>query len=149
MNYRRLTRTALFAAGVALSATAPALAQISLGAGGFASGGSGQSSNGGAVFLGTGASVPVIPVSVGLTGFVPLARNGGYAVTLDGRFAAAGNAFGIGYGLGQFAGSRSGGTFTAFIDHRIAPLTSLELRGYQTTGSGSATAGFLGVRFSL
>lgn len=128
---------------------APAFA-ASIGGGVYTSGGNGLTATGGGVLLGTGASIPIIPVSVGLTGFVPLAKSGGYAVTLDGTFAAGGgNALGVGYGFGQFGGARSGGTATAFLDHRIAPFTTIELRGYHTTAVGGGTAGLLAVKFSL
>ncbi len=102
------------------------------------------------MLLSTGASIPVIPVSVGLTGFAPLAKGGGYALTLDGSFAAGGGtALGVGYGFGQFGGAHSGGTLTAFLDHRVAPLTTIELRGYHTTAAGGGTAGVLALKFSL
>ena len=148
----KITRLpSIIAAGCAatLLATAPALADISGGGGGFVGNGNGLSTSGAAVFLSTDKAVPVLPASVGLTGFAPLAHGGGYAVTVDGRFSVLGNALGVGYGIGQFGGAHAGGTFTAFFDHGIAPLTSLELRGYQTTGTNSSTAGFLGVRFSI
>ena len=149
MRISRIASIATAGFAAALLATAPAFADISGGGGGFVGNGNGLSTSGAAVFLSTDKAVPVLPASVGLTGFAPLARGGGYAVTVDGRFAALGNAFGVGYGIGRFGGARAGGTFTAFFDHSIAPLTSLELRGYQTTGANSATAGFLGVRFSI
>lgn len=151
MIFRRLTSTFVAAIACAALASAPALADISGGGGLFAGGGNSEASStsGAAVFLSTGKAVPVLPASIDLTGFAPLVRGGGYAVTLEGRFAAAGNAIGAGYGIGQFGGAPAGGTFTVFFDHAIAPLTSLELRGYQTTGARSTTAAFLGARFSL
>ena len=149
MNLSRFTSFALAAALFTGVTAAAARADISAGGGVYTSSGNGASSGGPAIFLSTGKAVPVLPASVDLTGFAPLGRNGGYAVTLEGRFAAAGNAIGAGYGIGQFGGARAGGTFTLFLDHAIAPLTSIELRGYQTTGSSSSTAGFLGVRFTL
>ncbi len=149
MNFPRIFR-AFVALGIATFAfAAPAVAGVSAGGGLFASGGNGSSSSGAAVLISSGRAVPVLPAELDITGFAPLARGGGYAQTLEGRFGMAGNAIGAGYGIGQFGGSGSGGTFTAFLDHGIAPFTSLELRGYQTTGSNSATAGFLGVRFSF
>lgn len=133
-----------------LLTASPAFASGSIGGGVYTSGGNGLNATGGGVLLGTGASIPVIPVSVGLTGFAPLAKGGGYAATLDGTFAAgAGNALGVGYGFGQFGGAHAGGTVTAFIDHRVAPLTTIELRGYHTTAVGGGTAGVLAVKFSL
>jgi hypothetical protein len=142
---------AIIATAISLSVSAaPAFAEGSIGAGVYTSGGNGSSATGGGVLLGTGASIPVLPVSVGLTGFVPIATGGGYAVTLDGTFAAGGgNALGVGYGFGQFGGAHSGGTLTAFLDHRVAPLTTIELRGYHTTAAGGGTAGVLALKFSL
>lgn len=125
------------------------LAAISIGGGAFTAGGNGQSATGGAVILSTSSAVPVVPVSIGLTGFVPIASGGGYAVTADGRFAFGGDALGVGAGFAQFGGAHSGGTVTAFYDHKLAPLTSLELRGYFPTGSREATAGFLGLKVTL
>ncbi len=137
------------AAAAVLFSAAPALAAPSIGGGVYTSSGDGQSASGAAIELGTSAGIPAVPVTVGLTGFVPLARGGGYAITLDASFSTGNDAFGAGYGVGQFAGARSGGTITAFYDHRIAPLTTLELRGYKTVAAGGGTAGFLGVKFSL
>jgi hypothetical protein len=128
---------------------APAAASVSAGGGFFAAGGNGTSSTGGGIVLSTGAAVPVIPVSLDLTGFVPISSHGGYAVTAEGRFSIGGAAIGAGYGISQFAGDHSGGTATVFLDSKIAPITSLELRGYIPTFSKGATAGFLGLRFSL
>ncbi len=141
----------LFAVTLAcLLNAAPAFAEGSIGGGVYSSGGNGLSATGGGLLLGTGAGIPVIPVSVGLTGFAPLARGGGYAVTLDGTAAVGGgSALGVGYGFGQFGGAHSGGTLTAFLDHRIAPLTTVELRGYHTTAAGGGTAGVLALKFSL
>jgi hypothetical protein len=139
---------AMAAFGIALGA-APAFAQGSIGGGGYASGGSGTGSTGAGVLLSSGVGVPAIPVSVGVTGFAPLAKGGGYAVTVDGTFASGSNAVGVGYGLGQFGGARSGGTATLFFDHQLAPLTTLELGGYQTLATGGGTAGLLALKFSL
>ncbi len=142
---------AVAAAAISLSLTAaPALAEGSIGGGVYSGGGNGLNATGGGVLLGTGAGIPVIPVSVGLTGFAPLAKGGGYAVTLDGTVAAGGgSALGVGYGFGQFGGAHSGGTLTAFLDHRVAPLTTIELRGYHTTTAGGGTAGILALKLSL
>ncbi len=139
------------AAGAMLAlCAAPAIAQGSIGAGVYAGSGNGQSSTGAAIVIGTSASIPVVPVSVGVTGFAPLARGGGYALTVDGTFAASkSDAFGVGYGIGQFGESKAGGTFTLFYDHRLAPLTTLEIRGYKTAVAGGGTAGFVGLKVSL
>ncbi len=149
MSIQRFISITAAAAVLALPAL-PAFAGGSIGGGFYTSGGSGVSATGGGVLLGTNASIPVLPASVGITGFAPIARGGGYAVTVDGAFAAgAGNALGVGYGVGQFGGAHSGGTLTAFVDHRIAPLTSIELRGYHTTSAGGGTAGIVALKFSL
>ncbi len=148
MIHRWFPSLACAAALTALTSL-PAQADVSAAGGLFTQSGNGQSSTGTAVLLSSGRSVPIVPVSIDATGFASLARGGGYALTLEGRFAAAGNAIGAGYGVAQFGGAHSGGTFTAFLDHTIAPLTSLELRGYRTTGASGATAAFLGLRFSL
>jgi hypothetical protein len=135
---------------VAMCCTAlPAAASVSAGGGFFTAGGNGSSSTGGAVLLSTGAGVPVVPLEFDLSGFVPIASHGGYAVTAEGRFGAGGTAIGAGYGISQFAGGHSGGTATVFLDSKVAPLTSVELRGYIPTFSHGATAGFLGLRFTL
>lgn len=142
-------RTVLAFALLAATASAPAFAQGSVGGGVFTQSGNGQSSSGGGVLLSTSSAVPLLPASVGLTGFVPIASGGGYAVTVDGRFALGKDAVGVGYGIGQFGAAHSGGTATLFFDHRIAPLTSIELRAYRTMGGQGATAGFAGVKFSI
>jgi hypothetical protein len=143
------SRMSLALLALAFATSAPALASGSVAGGIFSQSGNGQSSTGAGVLLSTSSAVPVLPVSVGVTGFVPLAKSGGYAVTVDGTFALGGNAIGVGYGLGQFGGARAGGTGTLFFDHRIAPLTSIELRGYSTTGTRGVSAGLLAVKFSL
>lgn len=143
------TKSLAAIAAIILASAAPAFAQGSIGGGVYTSGGNGTSSTGAGVLLSSGVGVPLVPVSVGVTGFVPIAKGGGYAVTLDGTVAAGNNAFGVGYGFGQFGGAHSGGTATLFFDHKLAPLTTLELRGYQTTTSGGGTAGLLALKFSL
>lgn len=140
---------AAIAALVVASIAAPALAGGSIGGGVYTTGGNGTSSTGAGVLLSSTAGIPLVPVTVGVTGFAPLAKGGGYAVTLEGTFASGDNAFGVGYGVGQLGGARSGGTATAFYDHKLAPFTTLELRGYQTTTTGGGTAGLLAVKFSL
>lgn len=142
-------RIALAVAGLLATTAAPVLAAGSIGGGLYAGGGNGQSTTGAAILIGTSAGVPVVPVSVGATAFAPLARGGGYALTLDGTLAYGKDAFGAGYGIGQFGGARAGGTLTAFYDHQLAPFTTLELRGYKTVAAGGGSAAFLGVKFSL
>jgi hypothetical protein len=145
----RIFTIALAAVALAASLGAPALAQGSIGGGIFTESGNGQSSTGGGLLLSTSAAVPVLPVSVGLTGFGALSKGGGYAVTLDGAFLVGKDAVGVGYGIGQFGAGHSGGTGTIFFDHKIAPLTSIELRAYRTMGAQGSTAGYAGVKFSL
>jgi hypothetical protein len=111
--------------------------------------GNGGSSTGTGIIISTGKAVPILPVSLGVTGFVPFAQGGGYALTLDGRFSFGSDALGAGYGFGQFGAGHAGGTATAFFDHRIASLTSIEFRAYRTTGSQGSTAGLLALKFSL
>jgi hypothetical protein len=147
--FKRLFTSSLAVAAIAAALTAPALAQGSVGGGVFTQSGNGQSSTGGGIILSTTAAVPVLPVSVGLTGFGALSKGGGYAVTLDGAFLVGKDAIGVGYGVGQFGAGHSGGTGTIFFDHKVAPLTSIELRAYRTTGGQGATAGYAGVKFSL
>jgi hypothetical protein len=148
MLVRFLKHSAL-ATIIAGAISAPAFAGGSAGAGVFTQSGNGSSSTGGAVLLSTSNALPVLPASIGLTGFAPLAKGGGYAVTLDGSFAIGKDAIGVGYGLGQFGAAHSGGTATVFFDHRVAPFTAIELRGYRTNGANGATAAFAGLKFSL
>lgn len=134
---------------LACACAAPAFAQGSVGGGIFTQSGNGQSSTGAGVLLSSSDPVPILPATVGITGFLPLARGGGYAVTVDGKFSFVNNAIGVGFGVGQFGGAHAGGTATVFVDHKIAPLTSIELRAYRTLGAQGATAGFAGLIFSL
>lgn len=147
--FTKVLTSSLTAALLAGAICAPAYAQGSVGGGIFTQSGNGQSSTGAGVIVSTSTAVPALPVSVGLTAFGALSRGGGYAATLDGRFAFGSDAIGVGYGVGQFGAGHSGGTATLFYDHKIAPLTSLELRGYKTTGAQGSTAGFAGLKFSL
>lgn len=131
------------------AAIAPAAADISGGVGGFTQSGNGSSSTGGAIFLSTGRALPVVPVSVDLTGLGALTRNGGYAITLEGRAGAAGFYGGAGVGFGQFGGAPTSGMFTAFLGAQVLPFTSLELRGYKSSGNSSETGALLGLRFTI
>jgi hypothetical protein len=145
----KLLRTTLAAALIAGCAGAPALAAGSIGGGIYTQSGNGTSSTGPGLILSSTDPVPLLPATVGITGFVPLATGGGYAVTVDGTFSFVNNAIGVGYGIGQFGSGHSGGTGTIFLDRKIAPFTSLELRGYKTFGTDGSTAFFGGVKFSL
>lgn len=145
----RIISTGAATLALALLAWTNASAQVAVGGGVTTQSGNGSSSTGAGIIVSTGQAVPILPVSIGVTGFVPLVTGGGYALTLDGRFSAGGNAFGVGYGVGQFGAGHSGGTGTIFLDHKIAPLTSIELRGYKTMGSQGSTAALLAIKFSL
>lgn len=144
-----IVRSAIAALAMMLVATAPALAAGSLGGGIYTQSGNGQSSTGGGIMISSSSPVPLVPIAVGVTGFVPLAQGGGYAVTVDGTFSFVNNAIGFGYGIGQFGAGHSGGTATGFVDRKIAPYTSLEFRAYVTTGTKGSTAFFGGIKFSL
>jgi hypothetical protein len=143
------TRISPISVAILVAATAPALAGGSVAGGAFTQSGNGQSGTGAGVLLSTTNSLPILPVTFGLTGFVPLAKGGGYALTAEGTFSFVNNAIGIGYGIGQFGGAHASGTFTGFLLHQIAPRTSLELRAYVASGSHAVTAGFFGLRFAL
>ncbi len=149
MSFKHLISLAATGAVLACSAS-PAFAQGSIGGGVYAGSGNGRSTTGAAIMIGSTAGIPLVPFTLGVTGFAPLARGGGYALTLDGTFAASKtDAFGGGYGVGQFGNAASGGTLTAFYDHRLAPFTTLEVRGYKTMAAGGGTAGFIGLKVSL
>ncbi|HTU70386.1 MAG TPA: hypothetical protein VMF11_08680 [Candidatus Baltobacteraceae bacterium] len=144
-----VARTAFVTLGLCLATSAPAFAGGSVAGGLYTETGNGASATGPGIMLGTTSAMPLLPATIGLTGFLPLARGGGYAATVDGTFSFVNNAIGIGYGIGQFGAGHSGGTATAFLDHKIGPLTSLELRAYRTMGAYGAAAGFVGLKFSL
>lgn len=100
--------------------------------------------------ISSGKSVPVLPAEVQFTGMVPLTNNGGYALTAEGRFSAMGTYGGVGAGVGQLGGNGdTSGLLTAFVGKGIAPLTSVELRGYKETRASGGSAVFAGLRFSL
>jgi hypothetical protein len=147
--FARIFSASILTALLGAALCAPALAAGSIGGGIYTQSGNGSSSTGGGAIISTSAPVPVVPIQVGVTGFVPLAQGGGYAVTVDGTFSFVNNAIGVGYGIGQFGAGHSGGTATGFLDHKIAPFTSIELRGYVTTGTKGSTAFFGGLKFSL
>jgi hypothetical protein len=145
---KRTLLTFIMIVTCAAATVAPAAADISAGVGGFTQSGNGSSSTGAAAFLSSGKAVPILPAEIDLTGFVPLANKGGYAVTLEGRAGILGTYVGAGYGLGQFGAASTSGMFTAFVGTKVLPFTSLELRGYKGTASNGSAA-FLGLRLSL
>jgi hypothetical protein len=130
----------------------PALAGISVAGGGF--GQSAPSTTGLAAIVSTGASIPAVPLELQGSLLVPITGQGGYAATGEIRGFTGGGyggAFvGAGAGIGTLSSDRSAGTvFTIFAGKSIAPLTSLEIRLYKQMNATGATAGFIGVRFSI
>lgn len=130
-------------------ASAPARADVSAGAGVWSQSGGTRNSTGAAALISTGRAVPVLPAEVQFTGLIPLANGGGYALTAEGRAGAAGFYGGAGAGIGRLGGNDAAGVLTAFVGKGVAPLTSVELRGYKETRSGGASAVFAGLRFSI
>jgi len=126
-----------------------ARADISGGAGIWSQTGGSKNSTGTALMISTGKAVPATPAQVQFTGLIPLTNNGGYAATAELRAGALGTYAGAGAGVGQLGGNNTSGVLTAFVGTHIAPLTSLELRGYKETRSSGASALFAGARFSL
>ena len=104
--------------------------------------------------LSTGASIPAVPVEVQATVFVPLAKQGGYAVTGEVRGFTGGGfggAFvGAGVGVGTLSADRTvGPVITVFAGKQVAPFTAVEIRVIKSTRAGGTTAGFLGLRFTF
>jgi hypothetical protein len=149
----RMTRPLLLGTLLALAALpVSAKASISIAGGGFIQ--SNPSRGGGAAIVSTGASIPAVPLELQGSLLVPLTNRGGYAATAEIRgFTGGGYGgayVGAGAGIGNLSSDRSTGTvFTIFAGKSIAPRTSFELRLYQQTQSGGATAGFVGVRFTF
>ncbi|HEY9084388.1 MAG TPA: hypothetical protein VIN40_00395 [Candidatus Tyrphobacter sp.] len=149
-------RTTLFVSSMLLAAlalsAAPARADLSLAAGGWA--GTSPSQVGGALMLSTGASIPTVPVGLQATLLVPITRQGGYAITGEIRGLSGGGFggayVGIGAGVGNLSlGRDTGPVVTVFGGKGIAPHTAIEVRLYQGLQTGGTTAGFLGLRFTL
>jgi hypothetical protein len=112
------------------------------------------SDSGLAAIVSSGASVPVVPLELQGSLFVPLSGKGGYAATAEIRGFTGGGFggayIGAGAGIGSLSINGSTGTvFTIFAGKSIAPLTSIEFRLYKQSQAGGATAGFAGVRFSF
>jgi hypothetical protein len=129
-----------------------ALAAISVAGGGF--GQSAPSTTGLAAIVSTGASIPAVPLELQGSLLVPITGQGGYAATGEIRGFTGGGyggAFvGAGAGIGTLSSDRSAGTVvTIFAGKSIAPLTSFEIRLYKQMNATGATAGFIGVRFSI
>ncbi len=124
---------------------------MSIAGGGLVSGS--PSSLGAAAILSSGASIPAVPVEIQASLLVPLAKNGGYALTGEVR-GFTGGGFGGAYvggglGVGRLGSTSTGPVLALFAGKSIAPLTSVEIRFYKQTQDGGATAGFLGIRFSI
>jgi hypothetical protein len=133
------------------------LAATTIGGGIFTAGGTGASSTGPAIVMSSGKGVPTLPVSLGYTELIAIAKGGGMAITLDLRLAWDGtDAIGAGYGIGKMGYSalqnwHGGftGMATVFYDHKIAPKATFEVRGYRPTGSYNLTGGFAGLKFTI
>lgn len=150
MRVPRLFIIALLLAAAGLPCAARA--SVSVAGGGFVR--NEPSSAGGAVIVSTGASIPEVPLELQGSLLLPIGAQGGYAATAEIRgFTGGGYGgayVGAGAGIGNLSTNRNSATvFTIFAGKSIAPLTSIELRLYQQTDTGGATAGFVGVRFSF
>jgi len=132
----------LIGAGLALTPS-PARADVSVEGGATVTGSSAHGA--GALSLGL-MNTPLVPLSFDLTGLV--ATGGGYAATLDARFAFAGTAVGAGAGIGSLnASNRTGTIYNGLLAHDIAPHTAVEARLY--FGPSRPSTLFAGLRFSL
>lgn len=135
-----------------LGMCSPAMASVSVAAGGFAQ--DRPAKSGAALILSSGASIPAVPLEVQGSLLFPAISGGGYAATAEIR-GFTGGGFGGGYvgagaGVGNLTSDRTTGpVFTVFAGKSVAPFTSIELRIYRSTADKGATAGFLGVRFSI
>jgi hypothetical protein len=141
-----------FACTIAAATSLPARADISVAGGAYTS--TSPSATGGAVMISSGASIPAVPVELQATLFVPLAKQGGYAITGEVRGFTGGGfggAFvGAGAGIGNLSANQAPGpVFTVFAGKQIAPFTAIEIRVIQSTREGGTTAGFLGLRFTF
>ncbi|MGZ3496238.1 MAG: hypothetical protein ACXWNK_02440 [Vulcanimicrobiaceae bacterium] len=133
-------------------ACAPASASVSIAGGGFLQ--NKPSTGGGAVIVSSGDTIPAVPLEIQGSLLVPVTRFGGYAATAEIRgFTGGGYGgayVGAGAGIGDLSSDRSiGPIFTIFGGKAISDRISLEIRLYKSTRDVGATAGFLGVRFSL
>ena len=133
-------------------ACAPASASVSVAGGGFIQ--DKPSAGGGAFIVSTGETIPAVPLEIQGTVLVPITNFGGYAATAEIRgFTGGGYGgayVGAGAGIGDLSSDRSvGPIFTLFGGKPISDRISLEIRLYHSTGETGATAGFLGVRFTL
>jgi len=129
-------------------ASAPALADTSIGAGLF------FPSDGGATggLLGSLPliSLPLAPVSVQLSGAVPFS-GGRYAVNAEAVVHAAGFFVGAGPGVGRFrdANGSTGALYDILAGIRIAPMITLDARYYGSGSSNVGSATYAGLFFKL
>ena len=145
-------RLSVILAAMTLATCAPAMASISVAAGGFTQ--DRPSKSGAAVILSSGASIPAVPVEIQGSLLIPAISGGGYAATAEIRGFTGGGFggayVGAGAGVGNLTSDRTTGPiFTAFAGKSVAPFTSIELRIYRATADKGATSAFLGVRFSI
>ena len=148
----RALRLAALLGATILGMSGPALASVSVAAGGFTR--DDPSRSGAAIILSSGASIPAVPVEIQGSLLVPAVAGGGFAATAEIRGFTGGGFggayIGAGAGLGNLTSDRTTGpVFTVFAGKSVAPFTSIELRVYHSTAQKGATAGFLGVRFSI
>lgn len=148
----RSTLGAVITACILSAIALPASADVSGAVGGYTS--TSPSQSGGALMVSSGASIPAIPVEIQGTLLVPLTKQSGYAATAEVRGFTGGGSGGAyvggGLGIGNLSSDRStGAVLTVFGGKSIAPFTSVEIRLWKQTNATGATAGFLGLRFSI
>ncbi|HLI97341.1 MAG TPA: hypothetical protein VKT72_14830 [Candidatus Baltobacteraceae bacterium] len=144
----------LGALSLAAAAALPVAASASMSVAGGAFFRDVPADSGMAAIVSSGAAVPVVPLQLQGSLFVPVTGKGGYAATAEIRGLTGGGFggayIGAGVGLGTLSTDNSvGSVFTVFAGKSIAPFTSVELRLYKEPKDGGATAGFVGVRFSF
>ncbi|MDQ2872795.1 MAG: hypothetical protein M3R35_06670 [Candidatus Eremiobacteraeota bacterium] len=144
--------TVLQSIAVAACMWSPASAAVSIAGGGFIQ--DKPSQTGAAVIVSSGDSIPAFPLELQGSLLVPLTSRGGYAVTAEIRGFTGGGFggayVGAGAGVGNLSSDRSTGpVLTVFGGKSFSKNASIELRLYKATGDLGATAGFVGVRFSL
>jgi hypothetical protein len=146
-------RSSIFAFTIAVaSVCAPACASVSIAGGGFLRDSPSQA--GGGVIVSSGDTIPAVPLEIQGSLLVPITSSGGYAFTAELRgFTGGGYGgayVGAGAGIGDLSSDRSvGAILTIFGGKAITQRASIEVRLYKSTSHLGATAGFLGVRFSL
>jgi hypothetical protein len=145
MRFRSTIFAFVAMSAIAAALTAPARADVSVDAGGFATNGS--FGGGAAASLGL-FKIPLTPISTELTGAFPIGADGGYAATFDVRAALFGTTIGAGAGIGNVGNTAtSGAIFDAILAQSIAPHVAIEAREY--LGPSRRSSFFGGVRFTL